>query len=41
MSQEKYISKIKPIYIDPKKTKFELEVTDHEKYQLRGLIGSL
>ena len=42
MSQEKYVSKIEPIHIDPqRKAKLELEVTEHEKHQLRGLIGSL
>ena len=42
MSQDKYVSKIEPIHIDPqRKAKLELAVTDQEKHQLRGLIGSL
>ena len=42
MSQEKYISKINPIHIQPqRKTQEELPVTERERQDLRALIGSL
>ena len=42
MSQEKYISKINPIHIHPdRKSNLELPVTETERQDLRGLIGSL
>ena len=42
MSQEKYVTKIEPIHIDPiRKAQLETPVTEQEKQQLRGLIGSL
>ena len=42
MSQEKYITKINPIHIQPdRKSKLELPVTERERQDLRALIGSL
>ena len=42
MSQEKYITKINPIHIHPdRKSNLDLPVTERERQDLRGLIGSL
>ena len=42
MSQEKYITKINPIHIQPeRKAQLELPVTERERQDLRALIGSL
>ena len=42
MSQEKYITKINPIHIQPdRKANLELPVTERERQDLRALIGSL
>ena len=42
MSQEKYITKINPIHIQPnRKSQLELPVTERERQDLRALIGSL
>ena len=42
MSQEKYITKINPIHIQPqRKAQLDLPVTERERQDLRALIGSL
>jgi hypothetical protein len=42
LSQEKYITKIEPVHIEPKRRAQEdLPVTDAEKLSLRAIIGSL
>ena len=42
LSQEKYITKIEPIHIEPKrKAQEDLPVTEAEKLSLRAIIGSL
>ena len=42
MSQEKYVSKINPIHIQPqRKVQENLPVTERERQDLRALIGSL
>jgi len=42
MSQEKYVTKINPIHIQPnRKSQLELPVTERERQDLRALIGSL
>ena len=42
LSQEKYITKIEPIHIEPKRrTQEDLPVTEAEKLSLRAIIGSL
>ena len=42
MSQEKYVSKINPIHIQPqRKIQENLPVTERERQDLRALIGSL
>ena len=42
MSQEKYVTKINPIHIQPqRKAQLDLPVTERERQDLRALIGSL